>query len=74
MKYVAVRLNYFAEGIDAFKVVDMHDEAQWECHQSETMGLEMAIIAAFKSATEDLNLRCPQEADVKVGMNWSETH
>lgn len=59
---------------DTFKVVDMHDEAQWEAIEDDVAYLTYSIQGAFLKATEKLELRCPQEAEVKVGKTWADTH
>lgn len=76
MKTVSKHLDEQAKhyGLPAFKVVDMHDEAQWECDPDYSSHLEELIRMAFALATEELELTCPQEPDVKVGQNWAETH
>ena len=79
MKTAAVHLDRLVRDrpyVDAFKVIDMHDEAQWECEDEifNIKVLEDLINQAFVYACDDLKLRCPQEPDVKVGKNWSETH
>lgn len=74
MKTVAAHLDHLAFGLDAVKVVDMHDEAQWECHPDAVEALSSHIHEAFDYACSHLNLRCPQEAEIKVGQNWMETH
>ena len=74
MKTVAVHLDELTEGLDAKKVIDMHDEAQWECHPADVDALSSCINEAFARACRDLSLRCPQEAEIKVGKNWAETH
>ncbi len=78
MKYAASILdeNIKRVNVPAFKVVDMHDEAQWECVNDPTAieFLERGIERAFEQASNDLKLRCPQEPDVKVGKTWAETH
>lgn len=75
MKNVTSALDDLAVDISgAHKVVDMHDEAQWECPSASVPSLESAIHEAFRHAAEVLGLRCPQEAEVKVGKSWAETH
>lgn len=76
MKTVAVQLDKLVKdrNIDAIKVVDMHDEAQWECHPKDVDALSSCINEAFVHACSHLELRCPQEAEIKVGQNWMETH
>ena len=75
MKTATVRLHQLAEGLEtAKKVVDIHDEAQWECGEEEVPLLSKLIHTSFNLAEQDLELFCPQEAEVKVGKNWAETH
>lgn len=74
MKTVAVELDHLAKDLQSFKVIDMHDEAQWECPPSEVATLSDYVHQAFDRATAKLNLRCPMEAEVKVGKTWMETH
>lgn len=56
------------------KVVDMHDEAQWELDKDFKEIFEQCVNSSFEIATEELQLRCPQQAEVKFGKDWSETH
>ena len=61
-------------GIDAWKVLDMHDEAQLDTHEHNTHLLWTYACISMEEAGEHYNLNIPLEADVKVGNNWSETH
>ena len=75
MKTVAVILDRIMSVIpSAFKVIDMHDEAQWEIYPDEEAWIEIAITRAFNEANEILELKCPQEAEIKIGKTWAETH
>jgi DNA polymerase I-like protein with 3'-5' exonuclease and polymerase domains len=77
MKRVSVILDRLARDYAGWaKVVDMHDEAQWEIPDTEeSKGLfKSCVLEAFKRANEHYNLRCPQEPDVKYGKDWSCTH
>jgi len=74
MKTSAVILDELAGDLKAFKVLDMHDEAQWDSLGLECHKLSVAIDEAFHLANTRLGLRCKQEADINIGMNWSETH
>lgn len=62
--------------VNGFKVVDMHDEAQWELADDpkHIEYFESLVHSAFHEAGELLNLRCPQQAEVKVGRTWADTH
>ena len=76
MKTVAVHLDDLVQerNLDARKVVDMHDEAQWECDPKDVEALSSCITVAFDRAVHDLSLRCPQEPEIKIGQSWAETH
>lgn len=74
MKTSAVILDELARELKAFKVLDMHDEAQWDCLKEDSEELSSLIHVAFAQANARLGLRCKQEADVNIGYNWSETH
>ena len=74
MKTVACVLDDLSKGLQAFKVIDMHDEAQWECPIDECDALDSAIHKAFKIVTATLELRCPQEPEIKRGKTWADTH
>jgi len=78
MKYSMIFLDKWVrqEGLDAMKVIDMHDEAQWEVKNNEKI-IELYCNFAVKSirqAGEYLEMNCPLDAEAKVGSNWSETH
>ncbi len=75
MKVVTEHLDTLVGELpDTFKVIDMHDEAQWEVNPGEVNSLRQMIHTAFRYASEQLELTCPQEAEIIVGMNWAETH
>lgn len=58
------------------KVGDYHDEGQHEVKKDEKI-IELFSNLAVKSIQEAgkyFNLRCPLDAEAKVGRNWAETH
>ena len=59
---------------DGHKVLDMHDEAQWEVAPNDVELHSYLAEQSIIQAGNFYNLRCPMAADVKVGDNWSETH
>ena len=60
--------------LDAIKVIDMHDEAQWDVNPKDVEKFkELAELSVVK-AGEYFKLNVPLAADVKVGKNWAETH
>ena len=74
MKTAAAALDRKTKHMEAFKVLDMHDEAQWELPPEEAEELTEHIHSSFDYATKELKLRCPQEAELKLGYTWMETH
>jgi len=61
-------------GVEYKLVAQVHDELQIECseHDAELVGgvARQAII----DAGVELNMRCPMDAEYRIGSNWSETH
>jgi len=75
----AVCMKWIASWLDgAFdyghKVLDMHDEAQWEMEEKHLPKFIFDVTAAFQECTKHFNLKCRLEADVKRGRTWAETH
>lgn len=63
-----------AENLDAWKVIDMHDEAQWDVHPDHVERFSELCQEAMVKTGIHFNLNLPLEADVKIGKNWAETH
>ena len=55
-------------------VLNVHDE--WQVETPEKYGEEVGQLGvmAIRQAGVALALRCPLDAEYKVGRNWSETH
>jgi DNA polymerase I-like protein with 3'-5' exonuclease and polymerase domains len=60
--------------LDVMKVIDMHDEAQAEVFPEHTELYAKFAVQSILKAGEYFNLRCPLDAEAKIGMNWAETH
>lgn len=76
MKKAEILLDQWVreEGIDAIKVIDMHDESQWDVHPEHVDRFkELAELSVVKSG-EHFKLNIPLAAEAKVGNNWAETH
>lgn len=76
MKYSMIWLDFKVKklGVKAWKVIDMHDEAQAEV-DPEHENLYCALAAeSIPWAGRYLKLNIPLAAEVKVGRNWAETH
>lgn len=76
MKYAMVLLDdqVKAQGLRAHKVIDMHDEGQWECHPEDVDKLRALMDNCVRLAGEQLEMNCPLASDSIVGANWYETH
>jgi DNA polymerase I len=62
-------------GLDALKVVDVHDEWQYDVKKEHAEALMTVVFPkAFKEAGEYSNYKIPIECDSKKGMTWAETH
>lgn len=76
MKLAAVLLDEMIqrEGLDCWKVGDIHDEAQWDCHPDDAQRAGELALAALLEAGKMLKLSVPLEGEFKIGPNWSHTH
>lgn len=76
MKYSMVWLDFQVQqqGVDAWKVIDMHDEAQADVLEGDAERYVELARESIPWAGRYLNLNIPLAADVKVGKNWAETH
>lgn len=76
MKHAMVLLDKYIkeEGLHSLKVIDMHDEAQYECYPEEAERHGELAVQSIRDAGIILNLNCPLDAEYKVGKDWSETH
>ena len=76
MKYAMVILDEWITemGLDAEKIIDMHDEGQFEVHKDSAQLVGVLGCASIVKAGELLGLCIPLAGEYKVGMNWSETH
>lgn len=62
------------KGLDVYKCIDMHDEIQSEVNPKDSeLYAELAVKSIVK-AGEFFNLRCPLDAEAKIGNNWAQTH
>lgn len=76
MKYAMVWLDkqVRALGLRAWKVLDMHDEGQWECHPEDVSALRSLMDRCVERAGLDLELNCPLASDSQIGASWLHTH
>lgn len=76
MKKIMVTIDEIAKPneLDGFKVLDMHDESQWEINPEYQLFFKELVDEAFVECTQHFKLKCPLAADVKFGQTWAETH
>ena len=61
-------------GLDAHKVLDMHDEGQSEVLKKHTELYCPLAVSSIVKAGEHFKLNIPLDAEAKVGINMAETH
>ena len=76
MKYAMVLLDeqVKAAGLRAWKVIDMHDEGQFECHPDDVPALRKLMDDCVAVAGTTLGMNCPLASDSVFGANWYDTH
>ena len=76
MKWAMVRLDeqVKAQGLRAWKVLDVHDEGQWECHPEDVQALRAIMEDCVTWAGIKLGLNCPLASDSQFGASWLDTH
>ena len=76
MKYSIILLDKYIreEGLHSIKVIDYHDEAQFECLPEEADRHGELAIKSIQDAGTLLELRCPMDAEYSVGRSWDMTH
>lgn len=76
MKYAMILLDEAIqeEGLDALKVIDMHDEGQYDVHPRDVERVRELMDLCVKKAGELLGMNCPLASDSIAGANWRDTH
>ena len=76
MKRALIILNNEAtkNNLDYKFVANIHDEWQVEVSKDHTKDFGSLAVQAIKDAGDYYNMRCPLDAEYKVGDDWSETH
>lgn len=76
MKYAMILLDEAieAENLDAWKVIDMHDEGQYDVHPKDAKRVMELMDICVKKAGEILGMNLPLASDSVAGHNWKETH
>ena len=76
MKRALIMLDKKAKAnkLDYKFVANIHDEWQVEVNKDHTKDFGTLAVQAIKDAGDYYNMRCPLDAEYKIGDNWSETH
>lgn len=76
MKYATVFLEHWIhkEGLDAKKVIDMHDEGQYDVNAKDAERLMVLMEKCVKFAGEHLSMNAPLASEAKFGNSWYDTH
>lgn len=76
MKYAMIDLHEAVKkaGLRAWKVLDIHDEGQWECHPEDVPELTRLMSECVKNAGIKLSCNCPLASDAAIGASWYDTH
>ncbi len=77
MKKAAVltKIECIRRRLDVIKVVDVHDEFQFDVLLEHVPELSNEVLPnCFRRSGEFFNYRLPVDCDVKVGLTWSQTH
>ena len=59
---------------DFAMVAHIHDEMQLQVREDIAHDVGRLAVEAVKKAGESFELRCPLDAEYKIGNNWAETH
>jgi len=76
MKRALIILNNEAtkNNLDYKFVANIHDEWQVEVREDHAKDFGSLAVKAIEDAGDYYNMRCPLDAEYKIGDNWSETH
>ena len=55
-------------------VAHIHDEMQLQVREDLAVTVGELAVNAVKLAGHSYNLRCPLDAEYKIGNNWADTH
>lgn len=76
MKYSMVLLDQWIRDFElsSRKVIDMHDEGQYEVLPEDAELHSRLACHSIVEAGRQLGIRLPLAGEAKIGMNWAETH
>ena len=66
--------NHHTHDICCSQLAFIHDELQYECHGLHADRLAASLVHSAREAGEYYKLRCPIDAESKIGDNWAEVH
>lgn len=71
---VIIHTEVAKRGLDVLKVLDVHDEFQFDVANDNIEEFIEVCDYAFKTAGERFKYRIPIACDAKVGVSWARTH
>lgn len=74
MKLASIYMDERVFHSKAIKVLDVHDEVQWECDPDYAEDLGELYCQCIRDAGVALNFNVDMDGDYNVGNNWAETH
>jgi len=75
MKLASIIAANMLKGIDCYQAIHYHDEMQYIVqNQGDTLTVGEILREAIIRAGEQLGLKCPLDANFKVGKSWADTH
>lgn len=74
MAGITLRNKIKKEGLDARKVADIHDEAQFDCAPSDADRVGRLAVESLEEAGRILNIKLPITGEYKIGYTWADTH
>jgi len=66
--------HHYVENREAIKVLDMHDEALYDCNSQIGELFGKLGVQGIIDAGKHYNLNCPLDGEYKVGKNYAEVH
>lgn len=74
MKVASIILEESLKGYDALKVLDVHDEWQYDVAEHQAHQVGALMVDAMEKAGVELGFRIAMTGEYKIGHNWSTTH
>ena len=71
---VILHKSLYASDLKVKQVAHIHDEVQLSCNEGVADEVGRIACESIRRAGVELSLRCPLDAEYRVGKNWAETH